>query len=98
VRQSRGALAGDGWEVVVGARSPEQVEAVAEEIGGEWVQRCSQRPPRLLTGAVSGRLASQRGPVLGEGVFRLSICLSRAREYQILHNRAAVTVSGQRLA
>ena len=32
------ALAGDGWEVVVGARSPEQVEAVAGEIGGEWVQ------------------------------------------------------------
>jgi NAD(P)-dependent dehydrogenase (short-subunit alcohol dehydrogenase family) len=32
------ALAGDGWEVVVGARSREQVEAVAEEIGGEWVQ------------------------------------------------------------
>jgi hypothetical protein len=27
-----------------------------------------------------------------------SICFSRAREYQILHNRAAVTVSGQRLA
>ena len=32
------ALAGDGWEVVVGARSREQVEAVAAEIGGEWVQ------------------------------------------------------------
>jgi NAD(P)-dependent dehydrogenase (short-subunit alcohol dehydrogenase family) len=32
------ALAGDGWEVVVAARSREQVEAVAEEIGGEWVQ------------------------------------------------------------
>ena len=32
------ALAGDGWEVVVGARSREQVEAVADEIGGEWVQ------------------------------------------------------------
>ncbi len=32
------ALAGDGWDVVVGARSREQVEAVAEEIGGEWVQ------------------------------------------------------------
>jgi 3-oxoacyl-[acyl-carrier protein] reductase len=33
-----GALAGDGWEVVVGARSREQVEAVADEIGGEWAQ------------------------------------------------------------
>jgi 3-oxoacyl-[acyl-carrier protein] reductase len=33
-----GALAGDGWEVVVGARSREQVEAVAGEIGGGWVQ------------------------------------------------------------
>jgi 3-oxoacyl-[acyl-carrier protein] reductase len=33
-----GALAVDGWEVVVGARSREQVEAVAEEIGGELVQ------------------------------------------------------------
>jgi 3-oxoacyl-[acyl-carrier protein] reductase len=32
------ALAGDGWEVVVGARSREQVEAVADEIGGEWVE------------------------------------------------------------
>lgn len=32
------ALAGDGWEVVVGARGREQVEAVAEEIGGRWVQ------------------------------------------------------------
>jgi 3-oxoacyl-[acyl-carrier protein] reductase len=32
------ALAGDGWEVVVGARSREQVEAVADEIGGQWVQ------------------------------------------------------------
>lgn len=31
------ALAGDGWKVVVGARSREQVEVVAEEIGGEWV-------------------------------------------------------------
>jgi NAD(P)-dependent dehydrogenase (short-subunit alcohol dehydrogenase family) len=32
------ALAGDGWEVVVGARSRPQVEAVASDIGGEWVQ------------------------------------------------------------
>ncbi len=32
------ALAGDGWEVLVGARSREQVEAVADEIGGDWVQ------------------------------------------------------------
>jgi NAD(P)-dependent dehydrogenase (short-subunit alcohol dehydrogenase family) len=32
------ALATDGWEVVVGARSREQVEVVAREIGGEWVQ------------------------------------------------------------
>ena len=31
-------LVGDGWEVVVGARSREQVEAVADEIGGRWVQ------------------------------------------------------------
>jgi 3-oxoacyl-[acyl-carrier protein] reductase len=31
------ALAGDGWDVVVGARSREQVEAVAQEIGAEWV-------------------------------------------------------------
>jgi hypothetical protein len=30
--------------------------------------------------------------------FRASVCLSRARAYQILHNRAAVNVSGQRLA
>jgi 3-oxoacyl-[acyl-carrier protein] reductase len=32
------SLANDGWEVVVGARSREQVEAVADEIGGKWVQ------------------------------------------------------------
>jgi NADP-dependent 3-hydroxy acid dehydrogenase YdfG len=32
------ALAGDGWEVVVGARSREQVQAVADEIGGAWAQ------------------------------------------------------------
>jgi NAD(P)-dependent dehydrogenase (short-subunit alcohol dehydrogenase family) len=31
------ALAGDGWEVVVGARSGEQVEAVADEIDGHAV-------------------------------------------------------------
>ena len=31
-------LAADGWEVVVGARSRAQVEAVADEIGGDWVQ------------------------------------------------------------
>ena len=32
------ALAGDGWDVVVGARSRTQVEAVAGEIGGEWME------------------------------------------------------------
>ena len=32
------ALAGDGWDVVVGARTREQIEAVAEEIGGRWVE------------------------------------------------------------
>jgi NAD(P)-dependent dehydrogenase (short-subunit alcohol dehydrogenase family) len=32
------ALAGDGWDVVVGARTREQVAAVADEIGGRWVQ------------------------------------------------------------
>jgi 3-oxoacyl-[acyl-carrier protein] reductase len=32
------ALAGDGWDVVVGARSRGQVEAVAGEIGGEWLE------------------------------------------------------------
>ena len=32
------ALAGDGWDVVVGARSRAQVEAVASETGGEWVE------------------------------------------------------------
>src|SRR3989440_7027834 len=32
------ALAGDGWDVVVGARSRAQVEAVADEIGGEWME------------------------------------------------------------
>jgi NAD(P)-dependent dehydrogenase (short-subunit alcohol dehydrogenase family) len=32
------ALAGDGWDVVVAARSGGQVQAVADEIGGEWVE------------------------------------------------------------
>jgi NAD(P)-dependent dehydrogenase (short-subunit alcohol dehydrogenase family) len=32
------SLAGDGWDVVVGARSRDQVEAVAGEIGGAWAQ------------------------------------------------------------
>jgi NAD(P)-dependent dehydrogenase (short-subunit alcohol dehydrogenase family) len=32
------ALAGDGWDVVVGARSRGQVEAVADEIAGDWVE------------------------------------------------------------
>src|SRR5918993_5100282 len=31
-------LARDGWEVVVCARSGAQVEAIATEIGGEWMQ------------------------------------------------------------
>jgi 3-oxoacyl-[acyl-carrier protein] reductase len=31
-------LAGDGWDVVVGARSRPQVQAVAGEIGGQWVE------------------------------------------------------------
>ena len=31
-------LAGDGWEVAVCARSGAQVEAVAAEISGEWMQ------------------------------------------------------------
>jgi NAD(P)-dependent dehydrogenase (short-subunit alcohol dehydrogenase family) len=32
------ALAADGWDVVVGARTREQVEAVADEIGGKSVE------------------------------------------------------------
>jgi NAD(P)-dependent dehydrogenase (short-subunit alcohol dehydrogenase family) len=32
------SLAQDGWDVVVGARSRAQVEAVASEIGAEWVE------------------------------------------------------------
>ena len=32
------ALASDGWDVVVGARSDAEVQAVASEIGGKWVQ------------------------------------------------------------
>jgi NAD(P)-dependent dehydrogenase (short-subunit alcohol dehydrogenase family) len=32
------ALASDGWQVRVGARSRQQVEAVANEIGGDWVE------------------------------------------------------------
>jgi 3-oxoacyl-[acyl-carrier protein] reductase len=33
------ALAGDGWDVVVGARTREQVDEVAAEIGGRAVER-----------------------------------------------------------
>jgi NAD(P)-dependent dehydrogenase (short-subunit alcohol dehydrogenase family) len=32
------ALASDGWDVVVGARSRQQVDAVADEIGGGWLE------------------------------------------------------------
>ena len=32
------ALAGDGWDVVVAARSREQVESVADEIGGQCIE------------------------------------------------------------
>jgi NAD(P)-dependent dehydrogenase (short-subunit alcohol dehydrogenase family) len=32
------SLTADGWDVIVGARSRGQVEAVAAEIGGEWVE------------------------------------------------------------
>src|SRR3954462_8010853 len=32
------ALAAEGWDVVVAARSGEQVRAGADEIGGEWVE------------------------------------------------------------
>jgi 3-oxoacyl-[acyl-carrier protein] reductase len=32
------ALAADGWDVVVGARSRREIEAVADDIGGAWVQ------------------------------------------------------------
>jgi NAD(P)-dependent dehydrogenase (short-subunit alcohol dehydrogenase family) len=32
------ALAGDGWDVVVGARTRSEVEGVAHEIGGQWVE------------------------------------------------------------
>jgi 3-oxoacyl-[acyl-carrier protein] reductase len=32
------ALASDGWQVVVGARSVAQVQAVASEVDGTWVQ------------------------------------------------------------
>jgi 3-oxoacyl-[acyl-carrier protein] reductase len=45
------ALAGDGWHVVVGARSHNQVEAVAHEIGGEWVQ-LDAADPRSVDRAV----------------------------------------------
>jgi NAD(P)-dependent dehydrogenase (short-subunit alcohol dehydrogenase family) len=32
------ALASDGWDVVVGARSGAQIQSVASEIGGRWVE------------------------------------------------------------
>jgi hypothetical protein len=47
-------------------------------------------------------VSPRRQPRTGASVVRLSssarLFVSRARGYQILHNRAAVTVSGQRLA
>src|SRR5579872_5431509 len=46
------ALAGDGWQVVVSARSRDQVEAVAEEVGGEWVQ-LDVADPRSVERAVA---------------------------------------------
>src|SRR4051794_15699342 len=38
------ALAGDGWDVVVGARSREQVEAGGGGVGGRWGDRGVARP------------------------------------------------------
>jgi 3-oxoacyl-[acyl-carrier protein] reductase len=46
------ALAADGWDVVVGARSGDQVKAVAEEISGEWVQ-LDVADPHSVEGAVA---------------------------------------------
>jgi NAD(P)-dependent dehydrogenase (short-subunit alcohol dehydrogenase family) len=46
------ALAGDSWDVVVGARSRDQVEAVAGEIGGGWV-RLDVADARSVEGAVA---------------------------------------------
>ena len=72
------ALAGDGWEVVVGARSREEVEAVAEETGGEWVQvdvadRGSvERAPRAV-GAVAGALDEEADALGPDAARRLLV-------------------------
>ena len=44
------ALAGDGWDVIVGARTRAQVETVADEIGGGWVEM-DVADPRSVEGA-----------------------------------------------
>jgi NAD(P)-dependent dehydrogenase (short-subunit alcohol dehydrogenase family) len=51
------ALAGDGWDVVVGARSRDQVERVAEEIGGRAVTL------DVTDAAAVGRAVAEAGPV-----------------------------------
>jgi NAD(P)-dependent dehydrogenase (short-subunit alcohol dehydrogenase family) len=51
------ALSGDGWDVVVGARSRDQVERVAEEIGGRAVQLDVSDQESV------GRAVAESGPV-----------------------------------
>ena len=55
------ALAGDGWDVVVGARSGAQVQAVAAEIGGEWVEVdvADRGSVKRMVGEFTGRLAER---------------------------------------
>ena len=72
------ALAADGWEVVVGARSREQVEAVADEIGGEWVQ-VDVANPESVDNAVAA--ATDTRPKLRYPAGTLARRVSKLRRY-----------------
>ena len=74
------------------------------EAARDGAEKCRNLRERLV-GAVGGRLGPRGGVLNGASyrrpavVFRaISLFDAHAREYQILHNRAAVNVSGQRLA
>jgi NADP-dependent 3-hydroxy acid dehydrogenase YdfG len=55
------APAGDAWDVVVGARTREQIEAVGDEIGGRWVQVDVADPGSIeYAVAASGKLTRSR--------------------------------------
>jgi NAD(P)-dependent dehydrogenase (short-subunit alcohol dehydrogenase family) len=61
------ALAGGGSDVVVGARTRDQIEAVADEIGGRWVEVEVAGPGSVeyaVAAADSPALANEAPPIV----------------------------------